>query len=446
MAVATPPWVTPYLEDPWVKVLSQLAPQFPPAGTDSNEDWQHFAIMCLTASAIIVLVGAVVGLAVLMRSCCCFGRRPTIQPSSKPVMCTSTLTLVLIAAGVFAYLAVGRKGMTDAVTQVDGLLGDVSTALQQGTALSQTGGNISAVFNATIPKCSTPEAKTQLESVAAQIETYRAAIEVYSTDVQALPKEVEDAKSGVNVLSLVVLYGFLGPLALVTVCCLAIFVVVCTTRGAGGRGRCSSCCIRSLGAALFAPAVIAVAVLTGSELGVGVAMSSFCRDVDTNALTVMHQLGNEVAYNITCSYITGGCVNPLTREMQQANNSITLLGQQLQTAEVKHLLSKDCNAPTAPTELANLVASTSAPLSTLRSLLDPTHVYPYYNTIVRENACTTMVSGLGWLVLSQIVVGLVFLPTLTCMADTFFGRWVAWHSQPLARPMRHPYATGQHLP
>jgi len=189
--------------------------------------------------------------------------------------------------------------------------------------------------------------------------------------------------------------------------------------------------------------VLVVAALTASELGAGVAMGSFCKDADTNTLTAIHHFGDGLAYNVSRYYITGEGSNALTDELQHATATVALIGQQLGATEVRRFFVQECGAPAAPDSLASLIASTSGPLHSLDTMLSPAHVYPYYRSAVHESACTTMVSGLGWLIVSQIAVGLLFLPVLSCMADSFFSRWVVWRAQSQVSPWRHPDKSDQ---
>lgn len=43
-------------------------------------------------------------------------------------------------------------------------------------------------------------------------------------------------------------------------------------------------------------------------------------------------------------------------------------------------------------------------------------MYPYYQQAVREDLCHTSIVGIGWLVIFQVLVGLLLLPMLVCVA------------------------------
>jgi len=419
-------WVKPYLEVPWVTVLSKLAPLFPPAeSAASSEAWYSFASRCSIPSAVVVLVGACAALAVLIRSCIRAGRRPTRRPSSKPVICTSILTLLLVAAGILAYLAVGGAGtmrVNHAVQEIGSVLDDVATARARGIELKQAGDGIAQAFQQILREC---PAETQLnETLGQEVDRYQAQSARYMEYLDGLPGHLSDhAKNQLFLAAGMVFFSVLGPLALVVLCCVAIFAVVCATRGANGGGRCSNCCIHGFGAALVTPVVLVVTAVAAGELGAGVALGAFCRDADTNALTVIRQLGDETLYNISRSYIDGG-VNPLTEALWQGSDSANATIAQLE----KEVVRLEC-APNATDLLARSAKSTRAPFDDLRRLLDPAHVYPLYEAAVHDFACTKVVSGLGWLSLSQLVVGVLCLPVLACMADRFFDRWVAWRAR-----------------
>jgi len=268
-----------------------------------------------------------------------------------------------------------------------------------------------------------------------EVEDFRAEVGRFQGYVHSLPTSFSDhVEKNLAIAAGLVFFSLLGPLALVVLCCVAIFAVVCATRGAHGGGRCSRCCIHGLGGALFTPVVLVVAAVAAAELGAGVALGAFCRDADTNALTIIGALGDETFYNISHYYINKDDVaNPLADALRQADASIADFDRELgnATSQCKH---------GAAESLAGLARSAQESLGALESRLSRAQVYPHYHKAVHEFACATVVSGLGWLSLSQIAVGLLCLPVLACMADSFFDRWVAWRASLQAGPRHGPYA------
>lgn len=427
-------WAEPYLESPWVKVMAALAPQFPsPDDSESSEVWRHFALACAGGAAVLAGLGVVATLAVLLRSCCCYSRMPQARPSSKPMLCGGVLTFILAVAGICAYLLVGRKGVTTATDEISKAIGDITSARDQGLVLAALGAQLSGNLSLAAPLCQqAPGVQAALAAVQAQIDGYRSTVDEYNTDMQDIPGKLSDVKSALHTVSDLTLYGLGIPLALVLLCCTAIVVVGCATRcRAEGSGRCSNCCIKSLGLLLFAPAILVVAAVSAGEFGAGLALGSFCKDVDTNTLTYVHKFATGgIAYNATRFYINGTGSNPLLDQLEDANQTLNNLKTTL--AQDGPTIAAACT-PQLVSNISATLAETQEPLNTWGRLLSPEHIYPYYKTSVREDACKTLLSGLGWLVVFQYIVGLVCLPALVCSADKFLDRWVRWNAQPATR-------------
>lgn len=426
-------WVEPYLESPWVKAMGIFAPSFPaPGSSESSEAFRHFALACAGGATVLALTGAIAAVGVLLRSCCCFGRRAQrVQPSVKPLTCAGFMTLALTFAGMFAYLLVGHKGVDLTMDSVGRAVSDVSSAAEQGRTLSALGEEASVALNSTIPKCK-GSAQPFLQQFQKQLETYRELVGQYNNDMQDIPEQLRHLHSSLNEVSELGMYSLVAPLALVLLCCFAIVLVACATRSTRGSGRCSNCCIRSLGPVLFAPAILIVGAATAVEFGFGLAFASFCKDADTNALTYLQHFGGNVTYNVSRYYISDVGTNPLLDQLHEANET-TLRLQMAVNQFGGHVVDVCPDAGLAVKNISATLEAVHAPLSQVDHLLSPAHVYPLYKMAVHEDACQTVVSGLAWLVLFQYVVGIVCLPTLTCMADKFLERWVWYQASPAAR-------------
>uniref|UniRef100_A0A7S2NM59 Uncharacterized protein n=1 Tax=Zooxanthella nutricula TaxID=1333877 RepID=A0A7S2NM59_9DINO len=429
-------WAAPFLAATWGTLLSRLAPQFPPdERADSSDEWFAFAGKCLIAPATTALIGICVATALFVRSCLRGGVDPRRPPSSKPVICTSVLGLLCTAAGVFAYVTVCRvdkNGIVPVVQEVHNIFKDASDAREQFANLTRTGTLLSEAFTevkSTFP-AEVPGEFGEFQSILDEVlEKARSA----GSYMAALPKQVSDF-AGSNKLAGVAKIVWLSlsvPLVLVMLCCIIIFVMVWATRSLAGRGRCSCRCIHVLGAAVFAPAVLLIAALAACELGGAMAMASFCVDPTENALSIIHKLGNQHSYGISRYYLRGDGNNPLIGVVESIEAC---------EADLKNGRGVSRFLPEGDwSQLTPLVADLRAPLDQLQRLLDPVHVYKRYED-VHKIACPTMVNGLGWLIVSQLAVGLLCLPVLGCMADTFFDRRVAWQSK-LQMQMPREYGT-----
>lgn len=437
-------WVEPYLESPWGHAIGLLAPSFP-APTASDEEWRRFAAACLIGALIFAAAGVLAALAVLMGSCCCLGRWPLARPSAKPLVRLGLFTLALTAAGAFAYFLVGQQGVQTATDQLDRLVADVRLASKQGAELAALGLQLSQTLNATIAHC--PKAVQQvLQSTQEQVEGYRAVMADYNADIKGIPDRLADGQSALQTFSRLGIFGLGVPLALVSLCCAAIVLIVCATRTTQGSGRCSSGYIRSLGPLLFVPSILVITCASAGEFSLGLGLGSFCKDADKNVLTyIKHFAGanhlGEVAYNTSAYYVKAEGSSPLLDQLAQANTTMLALSEQLKT--YGDTVATQCKDEKAVQNMTAVVSSAQAPLEAWGRLLSPQNVYPYYQSMVHKDACATAVSGLAWLVVSQYIVGLFCLPWLVCKADKFFGQWVLWQASCATR--RLVLATGSEV-
>jgi len=186
-----------------------------------------------------------------------------------------------------------------------------------------------------------------------------------------------------------------------------------------------------MGPLLFAPAILVVTGFTAAEFGVGMATASFCKDVDVNALTYIKRYADNTTYEVSQYYINGTGLNPFLDDLQTAQAKLNEISALFDA--FGPIIGQECNSPVAVDTLEKSLIATNAPILTVDQLLDAKNIYPYYKTAVHDNACKTLISGVAWLVVFQLVVGLLCLPCLTTMADSFFARWTFWHSSPAAR-------------
>mmetsp|Transcript_122175 Transcript_122175/g.304953 ORF Transcript_122175/g.304953 Transcript_122175/m.304953 type:complete len:455 (-) Transcript_122175:347-1711(-) len=432
-------WVEPYLESPWVKVMGIFAPSFPApdaAADVSGEAFHHFIAACAGGAAILAVTSVLAAVGVLLRSCCCSGRRLQLEaPSVKPLICMAFMTFTLTFAGMFVYLLVGHKGVSLTMDAVTHAVSDVTSAAEQGRMLSALGAGASVALNSSIPKCQ-GSARPFLQQFQRQLESYIECVDQYNSDMEGIPEQLRDLQTSLGEMSDREMYSLLAPLVLVLLCCLAIVLAVCATRSTRGSGRCSNCCIRSLGPLLFAPAILIVGAATSVEFGFSLASASFCKDVDTNALTYIQHFAGNTTYDISRYYISGVGTNPLLDQLHEANETALKLEK---TVEKYGSTVATVCADAGPTvkNISETLEAAHAPLNQVDFLLSPANVYPLYKEAIHDDACSTIISGFAWLVIIQYVVGIVCLPTLTCMAEKFMDRWVAYQAD-----RRNPAALG----
>jgi len=221
------------------------------------------------------------------------------------------------------------------------------------------------------------------------------------------------------------------PTVLVTACCLVILLAVLGTRGCGGSSmaRCNDCCLIRLGSIFITLSVFVAAVVAASECLVGVVSSSFCRNVDPNVLAYAQDVfgSNSTEYKASYYYITGLGDNPLNETLVQGKIQIAKANTTFADLEQKYgtTIRSQCQGWTAAPITQDL-GEIYGGLEVASSRVSRGAVYPYYKAVVQDDMCTTVIAGLGWLVVCQLIVGLCCLPALAVMSASFFTRWAAW--------------------
>eukprot|EP00435_Cladocopium_sp_Y103_P037822 s1424_g10.t1 len=184
----------------------------------------------------------------------------------------------------------------------------------------------------------------------------------------------------------------------------------------------------SFGPLLMAPTVLVIAVAAAVQLEIGVVTSSFCADVDSNSLAFIGKLTgyDSEEYQLSKYYITGEGDNPLlmdlsnaSEQLSSANASITAYGREVEAlCSWRGLEELEKGAATAQTSLDfgdSVSTSKKANGSTV------------YQRLLRQDLCQTTMIGLGWLVLFQVIVGLLLLPLLVCVATRYLQARRGWY-------------------
>lgn len=421
------PWlvpVRPWLANTWVELLRDIGPAFPPASS-SDSEWDDFIVNCCTGSAVVFSVGALASLGILIRTCACRRRTalPTSRPSSLPLSFVGLLALVLILFGACAYFEVGWQAAGTAKSQLLSVVQDVSIAAKDTTDLHSAAKTVTHCLDAIPQRCAEP-VQAQIDAIKGQVEAYRQVVQDCHQVVFPVRRQLEKLGSwGDRVVGLAVA-GPLLPTIVVGICCLAVLFAVWFTH----TGRCAWCCMRSFGPLLFAPTVLVVSFAAASQLFLGVMISSFCENVDTNALAYVARTEgiNSTAYQLSEYYIAGHGTNPIL-------DNLTLAGQQIQQVQQQFaifgpLLQQQCPEWTEASNLSAALTLAANGINSTASLLAADRVFRYYEVAVRGDLCQDGINGLGWLVVEQCVAGIICVPVLTAMADRYLVRWSRWRA------------------
>jgi len=398
-----------------------------PSPDSSEDEWKHFFVRCSTVPVIILAVGFFLTLLTLCSSCCCLrarSHRALRAPKRAPSFCLGLLIAVLVVSGGFLYWQTGLKALHTAQKEISRASHDVTVASTEGSKMKDVGAamlqNLEGI-PLTCPAGTQQQVKQYVDNISNKVKTFNQQVAEYDKLVQPLPAKVKDVKDKGVALAALTALGLLAPLALVLVACLTVMsAVMCSC-----TGRCSGCCLRSLGPVLMAPSVLVVTVFAAVQLELGIVSSSFCADVDTNALAFIGRLAGEhsTEYELSQYYITGQGNNSLLQDLSAAS-------KQLQAADASiSTYGPQVEALCSWRGLSQLKSGTSDAQSALdlgSQLLSEQNVYPYYDEAIRQDVCKTMIIGLGWLVVFQVAVGLL-LPILVCVGGRYLQAKRGWY-------------------
>lgn len=417
----------------WVEFLQKFGPTFPSPDA-SHDAWNHFIIQCSAVPISVVAIGLLVSISLLCSACCgcCVGSRASCRRrSSVPTAAMALLTLVLIAVGTIIYWTTGSQAGATAIEQLNRAADDAGTAAALGSQLESAGNLMLADLDALVPSC-----PVQYQTLAQQfVATVRPQIESFSQQSQSfvstlgpIPQAILSVKDKSSSVTLVAMIGLLIPLGLVVLGCLVLVLAVCMSH----TGRCTGPCIRCLAPVFFVPTVLIIAVAAATQLELGIAISSFCVNVDSNSLALIDHFGPQVTYELANYYIAGVGTNPLLQDLSDAEDQITKAKQSIVAAQP---FVDNCPNWGKYQEVLGALNSTEVSISRGNELLSTGNIYPYYEQAVREDICSTVVIGLGWLSLFQVLAGIVCLPFMTCLANTYLKEQAASRRSEATRPL-----------
>lgn len=431
VAMAPFPTLPPVVRHPWeatwwVEVMQRLGKEFP-SPYSSEAVWKSFFIRCSTVPGIILGLGFLLTMFVLCSGCCC--RRDRVRRRRAPWCCPSfslgLLSVVLVLAGALIYWETGSKALNTAQIELQNALDNITEAAAQGSKMKGVGSEMLKNLDgipSTCPAIIKSRVKKEVEKISSQVKTFTGVVDSFDDLVQPLPEKVKGVKDHADGMAELTAAGLLAPLALVLLSCLIVILAVCCSC----TGQCGGCCLRSLGPLLMAPTVLVITLAAAVQLEIGVVTSSFCEDVDSNALAFIGKyVGYESEeYQLSRYYITGQGDNPLLMDLSNASQQLALANQSITSygSEVEALCSWR-----GLEELKKGTAQAQAALEFGNLLLSPQNVYPYYDHAVRQDLCRTTMIGLFWLVLFQVIVGLLLLPMLVCVGSGYLEARRGWY-------------------
>lgn len=224
------------------------------------------------------------------------------------------------------------------------------------------------------------------------------------------------------------------PTLLVSIICLLILIEAIAARcfNSSMLADCVDCGLK-VASILFFLVIVVVAAIAAVELAACVTASVFCMHVDENSLEYIQMAvgGNETdpysdAYNASRYYVRGDMYNPIVGYAEAADKYITQVVDIYKDVEDQiSMVGKFCPGIN-DINVEAIGAEAESILGHVRRILNGTNVYPYYEGIVRNGACQRIVASLGWIVLFQIVMGIVLFPVCILVAHFFLVRFATW--------------------
>ncbi|CAE7471402.1 grpE [Symbiodinium natans] len=239
----------------------------------------------------------------------------------------------------------------------------------------------------------------------------------------------------------------LAPLWLVALICLGIVIeATCTTCcRSSSMAKCVDLGLK-LSALLFGLIVMVVAVLVFVETSILIVLSKFCEDVDHNVLAYVNATTTNISYiipEIANYYIRGGSANPIDEYDTLAMKYINQIQDYYNQASIGvAALGMACPAFFA-LDVNQIAKDARHILERARGLLKGENIYPYYRKVIRTGICGVVISGVGWMWLLQVLVGLLLFPLCAIFTHKFLVDWAAWQKVKEAR--RAKKMSGQYV-
>jgi hypothetical protein len=262
------------------------------------------------------------------------------------------------------------------------------------------------------------------------VKSYMLKVQDIAEKLAAGPTLVKDMHHGLEENESWLKWSPLLPTALISILCLGMVVEAFAVE------FCDSSTVafevdRSLRVAtfLFAFVIVVVTVVGAAELFTGNLVSLLCMHVDDHVLqAVQFGAGEGALHNASRHYISGKGFNPLMEMLESADRQIFQISAEYNT--VKSLLEFLGTVSMCPVThfipIREVAANAQELLSAVRPLLSNSHIYPYYDEVVRRGTCGSFVDSLGWILLAQVAVGLLCFPLCVYFTHKFLTQWALW--------------------
>lgn len=418
-------------EDTWAGFFSAFGPEFP-APDASDDAWTSFAAHCSYVPAALLLLGILACIAICftpcLRNCCSDDDAGSPRrPWPMIVVVLAMVTLIIGAIGAAAFWSEGKEATTETWQKVGDFASDLKKINGAATELDSGATDLKKYVESlqtTCPSAVRVVINPLVKSAVLQLEEYQEKIAEYTEVSGSIESKASNAHEHMRTWSMALATAASVPLALVAVCCIAATVTVLCAN----TGRCTRACLCLLTPVAFVPTLLLVSAASSAQMFAGVGTSSFCENADKNTLAWIAHLSGAKSdtYQFASFYIKGTGSNPVTEKLDDVTSQLDMLTQD---AKVLGVAAQFCPDWPYSSDLTTTLDKASGSISEARDRLSRNNVYPYYDVVVHNDVCGSVIVGLGWLVSDQVLVGLVLLPLLTLASDKYLHRRHLWASR-----------------
>lgn len=459
---ATAPQYEP--TDYWMGKFYDLASsdRFPPPGTTKSEALVFVRENALWPAALIVL-GLIVGILTFVCLCLSPGigdkrgmkvsRRPVspasrkmlVEPSLCPMLSVAGLTLVLNVVLIVQRSATYARTAGALDETVAHLLRDVTTVQQQAGEINRTVRGLQHRLEDAPQSCAGVGDQTKemlADRTRSAVSGYCDQVENFTKQIQPLPAEVKEVQGHMQDFFPFLKWGPVLPVLVMTLANVLMVIEAFLTRvyGTSTLAREEDFAMH-VAAVIFFLVILIVAVISAAEVSVGIAASLFCNDVDENvqqyAAFYVNQMntseGNrQMMVNLTKFYISGGLPSPVGTKLRTLLKYFKALQEYYNSAMVQDNAGVPAALCPALSEISmreDLLMPAKGAMDSMLPLIKTSNIFPYYDRVVHDMMCGSVVETLGWTVVTQAIVGFICFPACAVLTHRFLSSWAVWKSR-----------------
>lgn len=358
------------------------------------------------------------------------------RPSTCPMLTLAIFTLILCLTLV---LLKAYQDLQKTFSLIDDTLheahGDAVILAEQGHTINSTAHSFADNLGTLASHCGdslllSPFTSTFMNSTGAMVTEYIGVVGDMDAQLAEGPSTIAGMRQALQENRHFFAWGPLLPVALISLVCLGIVIEAFVVEMLDSSSVAFEIDFTLRVATwFFAVIIVIVASVGAGELFAANFLSLFCLNVDENVLHATKALDNGTGlFNISQHYIIGKGYNPLTQTLQGADKMIFDIQTEYDGMEsMLSFLGKVAMCPLTSFVHVNKIASSALQLLTqLQPLVHNAHIYPYYEKVVRQGMCGTVIHALGWILVAQISIGLVLFPLCIYFAHQFLTDWAIW--------------------